>query len=305
LRISFHYKTIRRLNMAHPQRWRLPALMLGLATIFSFTLAQNARAQEQQPEHFQKTFTVSAGASLNVENYKGAIHVSAADVNQVTVDVQKRFEGSSDADRKWWMENVKVEFQNDPAHVKVKVQYPSQNCTFCFELHDYTAAVELEIRVPQKVNVTLDGYKPDVRISGVEGNITINSYKSPMLIEATTGGIHIDTYKDTIRLQNVRIRGDLQVKSYKADTEVSAPELGQTADLETEKGDITVRVPGNAGLDVDYSGGRRATFHSDFNLALTSGSGEDVRGTVNGGGTRLRVRTVKGSVTLQRISGEL
>jgi hypothetical protein len=58
-------------------------------------------------------------------------------------------------------------------------------------------------------------------------------------------------------------------------------------------------------LDVDYAGGRRATFHSDFNLAVTSGSGEDVRGTVNGGGTKLRLRTVKGSVTLERISGEL
>ncbi|HWG50026.1 MAG TPA: hypothetical protein VN669_10055 [Candidatus Acidoferrales bacterium] len=291
--------------MAHPQRFRLPALMLGLAMMFSFAFAQNARAQEQQSEHFQKTFTVSPGTSLNVENYKGAIHVAAADVNQVTVDVQKRFEGSSDSDRKWWMENVKVDFQNDPTHVKVKVEYPNQNCTFCFDYHDYTAAVELEIRVPRQINVALDGYKPDVRISGVEGNIAIKSYKSPMLIEATTGGIHIDTYKDTIRLQNVRIRGALEVKSYKADTEVSARDLGQSADLETEKGDITVRVPANAGLDVDYSGGRRATFHSDFQLAVASGSGEDVRGTVNGGGTKLRLRTVKGSVTLQRISGEL
>lgn len=291
--------------MAHAQRFRFPILVLGLAAICNFIQAPNASAQEQQSDHFQKTFTVSPGASLNVENYKGTIHVAAAEGNQVVVDVQKRFEGSSDSDRKWWMQNVKVDFQNDPTHVKMKVEYPSDNCTFCFGYHDYTAAVELEIRVPRQINVTLNGYKPDVRISGVEGNIAIKSYKSPMLIEATTGGIRIDTYKNTIRLQNVRIRGELQVKSYKADTEVSARDLGQTAEIETEKGDITVRVPGNAGLDVDYSGGRRASFHSDFNLAVTSGSGEDVRGTVNGGGTKLRLRTVKGSVALERISGEL
>jgi len=291
--------------MAHAQRFRFLILVLGLAAICSFIQAPKASAQEQQSDHFQKTFSVSPGASLNVENYKGAVHVAAAEGNQVVVDVQKRFEGSSDSDRKWWLENVKVDFQNDPTHVKVKVEYPSQNCSFCFGFNDYTAAVELEIRVPRQINVTLNGYKPDVRISGVEGNIAIKSYKSPMLVEATTGGIRIDTYKDTIRLQNVRIRGELQVKSYKADTEVSARDLGQTADIETEKGDITVRVPGNAGLDVDYSGGRRASFHSDFNLAVTSGSGEDVRGTVNGGGTKLRLRTVKGSVALERISGEL
>jgi len=290
--------------MAYAQRFRFSILALGLAAICSLVQAPNASSQ-QQSDHLQKAFTVSPGGSLNVENYKGTIHVAAAEGNQVVVDVQKRFEGGSDSDRKWWMENVKINFQNDPTHVNVKVEYPHDDCTFCFGLHDYTAVVELEIHVPRQINVSLDGYKPDVRISGVEGNIAIKSYKSPMLVQETTGSIHIDTYKDTIRLQNIKIRGDLQVKSYKADTEVNARELGQSAELETEKGDITVRVPGNAGLNVDYSGGRRASFHSDFQMAVTSGSGEDVRGTVNGGGTKLRLRTVKGSVTLQRLSGEL
>ena len=126
-----------------------------------------------------------------------------------------------------------------------------------------------------------------------------------LCLEATTGAIRIDTYKDSIGLNDVKIRGALQVKSYKADTEVMARDLGETADIENEKGSITLRVPGSAGLDVDYSGGRRASFHSDFNLAVASGSSESIRGTINGGGTRLKLRTVRGTVSLQKISGEL
>lgn len=220
------------------------------------------------------------------------------------VDVQKRFEGS-ESDRKWWMENVKIDFSNDPHQVKVKVEYPNQNCMFCFDFHDYTAEVELEIHVPRQTNVSLDGYKPDMRITGVHGDIAVKSYKAPMLIDETTGAIHIDTYKDTIRLRNVTIHGSLEVKSYKADTEISAKDLGQSAAVETEKGEITVKVPESARLDVDYSGGRRASFHTDFNLAVASGSGENVRGTVNGGGTKLRLRNERGSVTLQKLAGEL
>jgi len=282
--------------------WRLPALMFaaGLAVLAT----QNASVQAQEPEHFQKTFTVSPGATLNIENYKGTIHVAAAEGNQVVVDVQKRFEGS-ESDRRWWMENVKVEFSNDPRQVKVKVEYPNQNCMFCFDFHDYTAAVELEIHVPRQINLALDGYKPDIRVADVQGDIAVKSYKAPMLIDGTTGAIHIDTYKDTIRLRNVRIHGSLEVKSYKADTEVSARDLGQSAFLETEKGDIAVRVPENARLDVDYSGGRRGSFHTDFNLAVASGSGENVRGSVNGGGTKLTLRTERGSVSLQKLAGEL
>jgi hypothetical protein len=267
-------------------------------------LSGQVMAQEQQGEHFQKTFTVSPAAALNVENYKGTIHVTATEGTQVVVDVQKRFEGS-DADRKWWLQNLKISFANDPSHVKVNVEYPSRSCTFCFQMHDLTAAVDLEIHVPRQINLNLDGYKPDISVSGVQGNISIKSYKAPMLIQGTTGAIRIDTYKDTIRLRDVKIQGTLQVKSYKADTEISARDLGQSADLENERGNITVRVPANAGLDVDYSGGRRSSFHSDFNLAVSSGSGESIRGTINGGGTKLMLRTVKGTILLEKMSGEL
>jgi Putative adhesin len=276
--------------------------LLSITAVFTLFSAAVLTAQEQQPEHFQKMFTVSPGAALNVENYKGTIHVTAAEGNQVSVDVQKKFDGS-DSDRKWWMENIKVSFQNDPQKVVVKVEYPS--CNFCWSLHDYTAEVDLEIRVPRQTNVALDGYKPDIKISGVQGDISIKSYKAPMLIEATTGSIRVDTYKDSIRLRNVKITNALEVKSYKADVEVSARDLGQTADLETDKGSIDIRVPGNLGLDVDYAGGRRSSFHSDFNLAVASGSSDSIRGSINGGGTKLRLRTTKGSVSLQKISGEL
>ena len=284
-----------------------PRLLLpvyGLFLALMLLLTQAASSQEQQPEHFQRTFTVSPGAALNVENYKGTIHVSASAGNQVVVDIQKRFEGD-DSDRKWWMENVKVNFSNDPGHVKVKVEYPTENCTFCFQFHEYTAGVELEIRVPRQINVMLDGYKPDLKVSGLQGDIAIKSYKAPMLIEGTTGAIRIDTYKDTIKLQDVRIRGSLAIKSYKADVDVNARDLGQTADLENEKGSITIRVPGDAGLDVDYSGGRRSSFHSDFNLAMSTGSSSDVHGTINGGGTRLKLHTVKGNVSLEKLGGQL
>ncbi|HSM87946.1 MAG TPA: hypothetical protein VLT16_17455, partial [Candidatus Limnocylindrales bacterium] len=96
------------------------------------------------------------------------------------------------------------------------------------------------------------------------------------------------------------------VKSYKADADISARALGQSASIETYKGNITVRIPKDAGVDVEYDGGRRANFHSDFNLASTSGyAGHDVHGTINQGGTKLRLHSDKGVVSLQKLSGEL
>jgi hypothetical protein len=287
-------------------RIRKAAYIVAIAIMLALMAAKSwSQTAEAQQEHFQRSFTVNPGATLAVENYKGTIHVAATNGNQVTVEVQKRFEGS-DADRKWWMENVKISFHNDPGRVEVKVDYPTHNCVMCWETHDYTAAVELEIGVPRQINVKLDGYKPDIKISGIQGDLTIKSYKAPMLVEGTTGAIHIDTYKDAIRLRDVTIHGALLVKSYKADAEIRALSLGQSAEVANEKGSIVVHVPASAGFTVDFEGGRRSSFSTDFALRASTGfSGREVRGDVNQGGSKLRLRTVRGSVELRKMGGEL
>src|SRR5260370_16848346 len=58
-------------------------------------------AQAQQPEQrSQRSFTVSAGSTLKVDNYKGTIHVAGSDANQVVVNLLTRFEAGSASYRK-------------------------------------------------------------------------------------------------------------------------------------------------------------------------------------------------------------
>lgn len=288
------------------QTQRLAGWLIAIAGLIALVapgVKSQSSASNQQPESFQRTFNIASGGTLQVDNYKGTIHVTGSDSNQVVVSVTKRFEGN-DADRKWWMENVEINFHNSNDRVAVEVKYPQQNCTFCWQGHDFTAAVELEIHVPRQINVALESYKPDIKVASVQGDIRIKSYKSPITIDSTTGSIHVDTYKDTVKLNNVTLRGPLEVKSYKADAEINARALGETATLKNEKGSIVLRVPQNAGLDVDYEGGRRSDFHSDFTLNMQSGRiDHSVHRTINQGGTKLRLRTEKGSVSLEKLSG--
>jgi hypothetical protein len=282
----------------------LVIIVIGIVALAAPRL--RSQATGQGPEHFQRSFTISPNGTLHVDNYKGTIHVTASDGNQVVVDVTKRFEGGSESDRKWWMENLQVNFSNQSDRVSVDVKYPQWSCTFCWQGPDFTAQVELEIRVPRQINVALESYKPDIKIASVQGDIRIKSYKSPITIDSTTGAIRIDTYKDTIRLLNVTLRGPLEIQSYKADAEINTKALGETVSLETEKGSIVLRVPQNTGMDVDYSGSRRASFRSDFPVSATTGSfSESFRGVINHGGTRLRLRTERGSVSLEKLSGQM
>ena len=65
------------------------ALFVALA-LAAWSFAQTTDAQ--QNEHFTRSFAVSPGSTLSIENYKGAIHVAAASGNQVVVNVDKKFE---------------------------------------------------------------------------------------------------------------------------------------------------------------------------------------------------------------------
>jgi hypothetical protein len=280
--------------------------ILGVAALAVPALRSQSTTASAQPERFQRTFSLANGGTLDVDNYKGTIHVVGVETNQVTVDVNKRFEGGDAADRKWWMENLQVNFHNDSNRVSVEVKYPERTCDFCWPGHDYSAAVELEIRVPRQINVQVESYKPDIKIASIHGDIRIKSYKAPIEIDSTTGAIRVDTYKESVKLRNVNLSGPLEIKSYKADAEIDARTLGNDVTLENSKGSIVLRVPANAGLDVDYEGGRRSSFSCDFAMTSQTGSfNSSFRGKVNQGGTRLHMRTEKGSVWLQKLSGAL
>lgn len=257
---------------------------------------------QQTEDHFQRSFNVQPGATLGVDNHKGLIRVTGSDTNQVTVNVLKRFDGSS-KDRAWWMSNTHVNFTNSPDRVEVSVKYPTCDCSnSSWNAHDeYEAAVELTIQVPRKVNVELKGHKPAMNISGINGDIRITSYKSPIELQSTSGAIHIQTFKETVQLKDVSIRGVLDVQMTKGEASVEAKNLGERVNLETGKGSIVLKVPENVGMNLDYSGGKRSNFHSDFAIAAETGSGSAVRGTINGGGTQVHLRSEKGSISLEKM----
>lgn len=291
-----------------PEALALAAMVLVLCAPAVFAQA----TQEANPESFERSFPMSAGGMLVVENRKGTIHLTGSDSNQVVVNVRKIFEGGSDKDRQAWMAGTKVNFDSASNHVSVRVEYPDWNCVFCMDVSD---EVDLTIRVPRATNVELDGNRPDMAISSVDGDIRISSNRSAIAIKSTDGAIRIETNRGEVRLSDVAIKGRLELTSNRADAVIEAKSIDGNADLETERGSITIRMPSTVGLDLDYVGGRRSSFHSDFpvttnkngaELNYVSGrvgrDGARISGALNQGGPRMILRTTRGSISLEKAS---
>jgi len=261
--------------------------------------AKSAAGQDSGQERFQHSLSLPSGGRLRVENYKGKIHIEGWDREEVTVDVYKRFEGRSIA-RARWLNETRVEFHTGINSARIKVEYPKHDGFWRFHDHD-NGEVELIIRAPRRVNLEVDGYKPEMKISSIEGDIRIDSYKSPIDIQSTTGAIRIDTYKETIKMRDVQIQGHLSVKIYKGEVDIDAAGIGSGATFDTYKADVVLRLPESAQISLEVSGNRRANFESDFPVTMAGRLGRDeIRGAINGGGPRLRFETYSGSLVLRR-----
>lgn len=289
---------------------------IGVGVVFLVVLALGAPSvlaqatQGPNPESFQRNFPMSAGGTLVVENRKGTIHVTGSDSNQVVVNVRKIFDGGSDRDRQEWMAGTKVSFDSTPDHLNVRVEYPDWNCVFCMNVSD---EVDLTVAVPHATNVELDGNRPDIAISSIDGDIRISSNRSAIVIKSTDGAIRIETNRGEVRLADVAIKGRLELTSNRADSVIEAKSMAGNADLETERGSIVVRMPSTVGVNLDYVGGRRASFHCDFPVTTNEGGAElndvsgrvgrdgaHIEGAINQGGARMILRTTRGSISLEK-----
>lgn len=273
-------------------------------------LAQGA--QEPNGEAFERSFSMNPGGTLVVENRKGTIHVTGSDTGQVVISVRKVFEGGSEKDRQEWMAQTKVSFDSLADHLNVRVDYPDWNCVFCVNVND---EVDLTIGVPHAINLELDGNRPDMAISSIQGNIRISSNRSRIDVHSTEGAIRIETNRGEVTLSDVAIKGRLELTSNRAEAVIDARRIDGDADLETERGSIVVRMPSSVGVNLDYVGGRRASFHCDFPVTTNEHGAElnevtgrvgregaRISGAVNQGGARMTLRTERGSISLEKAS---
>jgi DUF4097 and DUF4098 domain-containing protein YvlB len=122
-----------------------------------------------------------------------------------------------------------------------------------------------------------------VRIEAVSGPVKANSVNGNVEVSAASGDLDLDS-----------VNGRVQA----AFDRVTAREVS----LKTVNGGVEVTMPAGTGANVTAS-----TLHgginSDFDLPIQQkehGPGVDVKATIGGGGSNLRLKTVNGSIALRR-----
>ncbi len=237
----------------------------------TFTLLASLAAAKVT-EKFAENYPLDANGSIHLENVNGSVEIIAWDRNEVALEAEKSARDQEGLGR------MHLKIESSPRRLVVNTEYEKKWKFW----ENMNAQVHYKLMVP--AGASLDG------IEVVNSGITITGVKGSVHLEAVNGGIEATDLAGPGKIETVN--GSVRV-SYSA-----LPSAGGIS-LETVNGPCTLTLPSNAAfdLDTDTVNGR---ISCDFPLTLESSGKRELRGAVNGGGARVNLESVNGSLSVKR-----
>ncbi len=243
----------------------LRPLSLALAVLLG-TAAASAKVTEK----FAQTYPLDANGSIQLENVNGSVEIVAWDKNEVSLEAEKSARDQEGLARM----HLRIDSTNRRLTIKTELE---KKWRFWDNMN---AQVHYKLMVP--TGVALD------KIEVVNANITVTGVKGPVELEAVNGGIEAEGLSGDGSFETVN--GSIRV------TYATLPASGKVS-LETVNGSCKLTLPKDAAfdLDADTVNGR---INCDFPITLQNSGKRELRGPVNGGGTRIALESVNGGLSV-------
>jgi hypothetical protein len=188
----------------------------------------------------EQSFTVGDTPELSLDNFSGAVTVSAAEGDQIRVVATKRA-GPGNVDR------IEILFDHQGATLGIRTRRPATLLA---------ASVEFEISVPPGTRAELRTGSGTVRVEGVQGGVSVDTGTGGIEVSALVGAVDLHTGSGGVDVRDVT--GDLVVDSGSGAVSIQ----GIDGDIEAHTGSGSINAAGATGqvrLDtgsgnLDYEG---------------------------------------------------
>lgn len=242
--------------------------------------AANARTLDQA---FDRTFEVRPGALFSLTNTNGHITVRSWDQPRIRVHAVKHVESRDDDTARDAMKALTFAMSQPNGGLRIDTKYPKRNDGIL----EWIAGTSVNLSVTYEVTVPRT---MDLQIENTNGAIEASDVRGSHKIETTNG-----------RITLARCAGDVDAETTNGSIEADlmTVTVGRGMRLETTNGSIHARLPRTLAARVDAAN-TNGSIETDLPVT-TSGtqSKHALRGTINGGGAELRLRTTNGSIHIE------
>lgn len=273
--------------LAHRRRHRLMLASAVVAAALALP-ASGAGAQESSTD-FHWEGAVAAGRTVIVRNLNGSVRVERGSGRSVVIDARKRWR------------------RGDPERVRIEVRTVGGDDVLACALWGEEAScdengyhnnrsrrgrnndnndvsVEFTVRVPDGVRLDLNTVNGDLLIAGATAEVAARTVNGSIDASSLGGPVRAET-----------VNGSIKAQMGNAGNE--------DLSYSTVNGSITVTVPRSLSAELQMqtvNGG----IESDFPLTVSGRiNPRRISATVGGGGRRLSLKTVNGSIRLRQTGG--
>jgi hypothetical protein len=135
-----------------------------------------------------------------------------------------------------------------------------------------------------------------IEVTGGRGNLNAETSGGNVTVLNRTGDTKVETSGGKLRLGNISGKLNAETSGGSVSAILSSPVVGDVR-LETSAGSMTVVTPANAALTIDAETSA-GSVRSDLPISRDSSDHDSLKGTLNGGGTKLVLRSSAGSIEI-------
>jgi len=234
-------------------------------------------------EKFDRTFDVRPGAVFNLSNTNGGITVRAWDQPRIRVRAVKHVESRDGDAARAAMKALTLSITQPNGGLRIDTNYPKHNDG----IFEWIAGTNVNMNVTYEVTVPRS---MDLQIDNTNGTIEASDIRGSHRISTTNG-----------RIMLARCAGDLEAETTNGsiEAELTTVNAGRGMRLETTNGHIVTRLPKSFAARIDAANSN-GSIDSDLPITVSGSQNKHaLRGTINGGGPELRLRTTNGSIHIR------
>jgi DUF4097 and DUF4098 domain-containing protein YvlB len=248
------------------------------AVILSLVLATAgwAVAGSEYEEIVDQSYPLAAGGSVALENVNGDVSVEVWERAEVRMHAVKR------ASSQELLDGLEIKVDAGGSAVRIDTQYPSMRHSD--HEHNSFMKVEYSLTVPKSARLDdIDLVNGNLTVVGVEGGMSVATVNGNIVVRDCAGDAELGTVNGAIEARFDRLTH------------------GNRLDMESVNGrlDLYLASSIDADLEAESINGR---LRNDFGIEVRKGKyvGSDFYGSVGGGGAKVALETVNGSISVHR-----
>jgi DUF4097 and DUF4098 domain-containing protein YvlB len=238
-------------------------------------------------DRFDQTVPLRPGSEVRLTNVNGGVTFEAWDRSEVRIEAEKRVKAGSDEVARKLMSQIRIEVANTASGLRIDTRLPKREeggilAQLFNGSGDVNMDVSYRIHVPRHVGLDVESSNGAIAVTGTQGNAHLKSSNGRITVAGLAGSLQAET-------SNGAIDAEL--------TDLASGDLS----LESSNGGVAVRLPRDARFSVDAATSN-GSVRSDFPVeGGQAGKRSRLKGEVNGGGSRLYIRTSNGSVNIRSL----